>query len=60
MTDQHDAHVMAWRSRRAVAEAKAVVDVAAALEGMSSDQVRRAINAAAGLLDLDVRIPVPR
>ena len=60
MDDQHDAHVVAWRSKRSAAEAKAMVKLAEALEGMNSDQVRRTLNAASGLLDLDIRIPVPR
>lgn len=60
MEDHHDAHVVARESKRAALEAKAMVGVAEALEGLNSDQVRRTLNASAALLDLDVRIPVPR
>ena len=58
--DQHDAHVVAWLSRKAVKEAKVMAKIAATLEGMNSDQVRRIINAAAAFHDIDLRIPVPR
>ena len=59
-TQQYDAHVVAHLSRKAVAEAEAMGEVAKALEGLNSDQVRRVINAAAAMNDLDIRIPVPK
>lgn len=60
MNDHHDAHVVAWRAKKAQLEAKAMGQVAAVLEGMNSDQVRRVLNATAAMKDLDFRIPVPR
>lgn len=58
--DQHDTHVIAQRSHRAVAQCEAQIKIAKILEGYNSDQCRRILNAAAAMNDLDIRIPVPR
>ena len=58
--DHHDAHVVAYFAKKAIAEAEAMAKVVKHLEGLNSDQVRRVINAAAAMHDLDLRIPVPR
>ena len=60
MINHYDSHVVAWAMRGAQREAEAMKAVAKSLEGLNSDQVRRVINAAAALKDLDIRIPVPK
>lgn len=58
--EQYDAHVMTYYSKKALAETEVQRRIVEALAGMNSDQIRRVINAAAALNDIDIRIPVPQ